>query len=128
MVYKYLLFWIPLPPAAIANGMLRASVYGRYMDETTAHQISSMVLMAIVGGYLWLLGRRWPLRSSGQAVTVGLCWLALTVAFEFCFGYFVMRHPLSALLQDYNLQAGRVWVLVLIWIAAAPWFLYKQRQ
>jgi len=44
----------------------------------------------------------------------------LTVAFEFLFGHFVMGNPWEALLHDYNLVAGRVWVLVLTWIAVAP--------
>jgi hypothetical protein len=34
----------------------------------------------------------------------------------------VLAHrPLSQVLQDYNLLAGRVWVLFLIWLTLAPW-------
>jgi hypothetical protein len=54
-----------------------------------------------------------------------LTWLVLTVIFEFLFGHFVMGHPWSSLFHDYNLLAGRVWVLVLIWIAAAPSIFYR---
>jgi len=54
-----------------------------------------------------------------------LTWLALTVAFEFLFGHFVMGHSWTTLFQDCNILAGRLWVLVLVWIAAAPANFYR---
>ena len=52
--------------------------------------------------------------------TLGVAWTVLTVAFEFLFGHFVMGHPWSRLLHDYNLLAGRVWLLVLLTTLLAP--------
>jgi hypothetical protein len=46
--------------------------------------------------------------------------VALTVLFEFIFGRLVMKHPWSKLLADYNLLAGRLWLLVLLWLVIAP--------
>jgi len=42
------------------------------------------------------------------------------VAFEFLFGHYVMGHPWSRLVQDFNLLAGRVWALVLLTTLFAP--------
>ncbi|MEW6447103.1 MAG: hypothetical protein AB1426_03305, partial [Bacillota bacterium] len=56
---------------------------------------------------------------------IGLIWLVLTVAFEFGFGHFVMGHSWSRLLHDYNLLKGRLWVLVLLWVAIAPYVFYR---
>jgi hypothetical protein len=51
--------------------------------------------------------------------------LCLTVAFEFLFGHYVANHPLSRLIQDYNLLSGRLWALVLLAVTAAPYVVYK---
>jgi len=66
--------------------------------------------------------------TSKQAITVGLIWLGLTVAFEFLFGHYVVGHPWSKLLYDYNVFAGRVWVAVLIWVTVAPYVLYRLQK
>ena len=54
-------------------------------------------------------------------MAIGLIWLGLTVAFEFLFGRFVAGHSWIRLLQDYNILAGRVWSLLLLWVALAPY-------
>jgi len=53
-----------------------------------------------------------------------LIWLALAIGLEFIFGHYVMGNSWEWLLGDYNLLAGRLWVLVLLWIAAAPYVFY----
>jgi hypothetical protein len=40
MILKYTIAWIPMVFIAIANGTLRQLVYGKYMDDLSAHQIS----------------------------------------------------------------------------------------
>ena len=57
-----------------------------------------------------------------------MVWLLLTVAFEFFMGLVLAHRPLAQILQDYNLLAGRVWVLFLIWLTLAPWLLFRLRQ
>jgi hypothetical protein len=42
------------------------------------------------------------------------------VGFEFRFGHYVMGRSWSRLLADYNLFAGRVWVLVLLTVLCMP--------
>lgn len=41
-----------------------------------------------------------------KALAIGCIWLMLTPSFEFLFGHYVMGHPWSRLLYDYNLFAG----------------------
>jgi hypothetical protein len=62
---------------------------------------------------------RWRPVSGRQAIAVGLIWLVMTVAFEFVFGHYVAGHSWERLLYDYDLPAGRLWSLVLAWIALA---------
>jgi apolipoprotein N-acyltransferase len=49
----------------------------------------------------------------------------MTVIFEFGFGHYVAGHSWSHLLADYNLLAGRVWFLFLIWIALLPYVIWR---
>jgi len=47
-------------------------------------------------------------------------WTAMTVCFEFGFFHFVAGVPWEKLLADYNLFAGRLWVLVLLTTLGGP--------
>ena len=58
---------------------------------------------------------------------IGLVWLLFTVAFEFFMGLVLTHRPLAQVLNDYNLFAGRVWSLFLIWLALAPWVFFRLR-
>ena len=49
----------------------------------------------------------------------------MTVAFEFLFGHYVAKRPWRELLRDYNLFAGRVWLVVLVWVTLAPYVVYR---
>ena len=112
-MWKYILAWVPMVLIAIANGVLREAWHGKHLSELNAHQVSTATGVLLFGAYIWALIRIWRPESPGQAFAIGLTWLGLTVAFEFLFGHFVAGHPWSKLFHDYNIFAGRVWVIVL---------------
>lgn len=120
MILRYLAAWLLLAAVGIVNGMLRNSTYGRHIPDLAAHQVSTLTGILATGAVVWLLSRRWPFESAMQAWTIGIVWLLMTVAFEFGFGRFVVGHSWARLFADYNLLAGRVWVLFLIWITVLP--------
>ena len=124
---RYLLAWIPMVVIAVANGVLRVVTYGRRMTELGAHQLSTLIGAAALSVYIGFVVRRWPPASGGEALRLGAMWVALTVAFECLFGRFVVGRTWAQLLHDYDLSAGRVWVLLLIWVGAAPWLFRKMR-
>ncbi len=125
MITKYLLAWLGLPVIGIVNGAIRQFLYRDALGDLTAHQLSTVTGILLFGLYIWLLSRWWPLPSARAAITVGLLWLVLTIGFEFIFGHYVVGNSWERLLADYNLLAGRVWVLVLIWITIAPYIFYR---
>jgi hypothetical protein len=114
-----------LAVAAILNGVLRESTYGKSVSELAAHQISTVTAIILTGIVVWLFHRAWPLESARQAWTVGLLWFVMTIVFEFGFGHFVAGHSFSRLVADYNLLQGRVWALFLVWITVMPYMLFK---
>ena len=124
----YALSWIGMVAIAILNGVIREKAYGQFMGELPAHQLSTFIGIVLFGAYIWVLTETYPIESSTQALIIGGMWLIMTVIFEFVFGHFVMGHPWSKLFHDYNLFKGRVWSLVLIWTAVAPYLFYRIRS
>lgn len=112
---------------SIANGAARDSTYGQWMDELAAHQLSTAAGVVLLGGVIRLFCRLVPLASRAQALLVGLFWAGLTIAFEFLFFHYVGGHSWAALLANYDLLNGRVWVVLLLWIAAAPSVFFRGR-
>jgi hypothetical protein len=127
-MWKYILAWVPMVLIAIANAFLRENVFAKRLSELQAHQVSTATGVLLFGIYIWVITRIWRPGSPGQAFIIGLIWLGLTVAFEFLFGRYVVGHPWSRLFHDYNLLAGRVWVMVLIWVTLAPYVFYRLQK
>jgi hypothetical protein len=100
---------------ATPNGALREGWYGKHLSELQAHQVSTATGVLLFEFYIWVLIRLWRPTSGRQAITIGLVWLGTTVAFEFLFGHYVAKRDWNQILRDYNLFAGRVWLVVLVW-------------
>jgi len=128
MLWKYALLWLGLAILGVINGAIRNYVYLDALGELRAHQVSTVVLIILIGIYTWIFNIIWRPETSIQAITIGVIWLALTVIFEFIFGHYVMGHPWSRLFYDYNITQGRIWSLVLIWTLLASFVVYKLRS
>ena len=125
---RYVIAWVPMLIIAITNGAFRQLTFGKVMPELRAHQLSTVIGSALIGLFIWAVVRLWPPDSARQALSTGLVWLALTVAFEFVFGRFIMHRTWSQLLNDYNVIEGRVWVVFLIWLTLAPYVFFRQHS
>ncbi|KPL14434.1 MAG: hypothetical protein AMS26_10730 [Bacteroides sp. SM23_62] len=125
MIAKYILVWFVLVIVAIINGIIRNEVYKDSLGDLHAHQLSTLTAIALFGLVIWGFTHLWKITSAQQAWAIGFIWLGMTILFEFIFGHFVMGHPWSRLLHDYNIFQGRVWILVLIWTTIAPYVFYK---
>src|SRR3989338_6073547 len=122
---RYFLVWIVMLLVSVANGTLRDFTYGKYLSELHAHQLSTVSGAVLLGLVILVFVSFWPPASARQALLIGFFWMTLTVAFEFLFFHFVAGHPWPALLANYDLLNGRVWVLLLSWIAVAPYVFYR---
>ena len=128
MFVRYMLFWFVLMVLAILNGTLRQLVYLELLGELTAHQVSTFTGIGIFFLATWLINKRWTIPSAGKAWLIGSTWLLMTIAFEFLFGHYVMHHTWEHLFQDYNLFAGRIWILVLIGTTITPYLVFRLSQ
>lgn len=128
VIWRYILGWFALVIMAIINGALREVFYKPLVGDLTAHQISTITGILLFALIIWGMSRVWPIPTAREAWTVGFIWLAMTVCFEFLFGHYVMGHPWTKLLHDYNVLQGRAWVAVLLWTVVAPYVFYRLSQ
>jgi hypothetical protein len=122
---RYLLAWFPMILIAVANGALREAALVPRLGDHAARQVSTLILIALFAVYIAYITRRWRLGSGGEALGVGAMWLALTLAFELALGRFVSGLSWGDLLAEYHLAAGRLWALVPLWVAAAPYLFFR---
>ena len=125
MKWKYFTGWLPLVVIAFVNGTIRQIGFQKALGDLHAHQLSTAIGITVFGIYIYWLIRRWKLESQSEAIKIGLLWMVLTIAFEFALGRLVLDREWSVLLHDCNLFEGRVWVLVILWVAIAPVLFYR---
>lgn len=121
---KYLWCWFPMILLAILNGAARDLGYKKYVGELAAHQISTLSLIVLIGIYSGLVVKRFPPHSQNQALRIGIVWSLLTLIFEFGFGI-IRGNSWTQLVHAYNFTEGQIWILVPIWLAIAPYIIFK---
>ena len=127
MMVRALVVWFILLVLASANGALREGVIIPAAGDVAGRAVSTILLSAIILLLSWLtIGWMAP-RSAGEAWAIGALWVALTLAFEFLAGRYLFGKPWPDLFEDYNLAAGRIWILALITTAVAPWLMARWR-
>jgi hypothetical protein len=104
--------WFVFSVIAVVCGAAREAILTPRTGPHIAHVVGSHVVIAlfsiIISFYVGAIQA-----SKVSLIRIGLYWLLLTVAFELFFGHYVMGRPWEAVLADYNLLRGRLWVLVL---------------
>lgn len=125
LVVRGILVWLLLLLAAIANGAIRQAWLIPWLGEHAGHIVSTLSLSGFIFGLGWLLSGWLDVTSTAEACLVGVVWLVLTVGFEFIGGHFLFGAPWAKLLADYNLAAGRIWILVLITTAVTPLIVFR---
>jgi hypothetical protein len=112
--------WFGATLIGIVNGSLRRAVYEDRAGRMGAHYISTAILLVLLGAYMALLARRWPIPTRRAALSIGATWTALTVVFEFGFGRYAAGEPWSKLVEQYDLSRGYVWLAIPLWTAVGP--------
>ena len=115
MVYLSALgVWFVFLVIAFGVGAVREGLLRPRIGEPKAHVISTLIAVALMILVIYaFIQRVHGSCSMTDLILIGMIWLIMTVAFEFGFFHFVMGKPWEALLADYNVLRGRIWVLVL---------------
>lgn len=123
---RALAVWAIILVLAIANGILREAVLIPAFGPTPGLSLSGILLCGLIFATAYLSLSWLAVRTTRKLLLIGLCWLLLTVTFEFSFGL-IRGMPLSAILAAYSFQGGNLWPMVLIVTAVAPWLAAKAK-
>lgn len=123
----WLLAWPGCAGLAIVNAGLRDALYLERLGDLHAHQLATGILVSALGAYAVVLDRRRPLPTGEAAMRVGAAWAGFTLLFEFGLGR-LRGLSTSRMLADYDLTAGRVWILVPITMLIAPVLVERRRR
>jgi hypothetical protein len=128
MIFRAATVWALLLVVAVANGALRELLITTRLGPHAAHVISTLILSAAIVAVAFVSIRWIAPRDGAAALRVGGLWVGLTLAFEFLAGHWFFGKPWEVLLADYNLAAGRVWILVLVATLLAPAWAFSRMQ
>jgi hypothetical protein len=117
--------WFAIMVIAILNGAARDILLVPRLGDLGARALSCLTLASLIVFVTWISLRWIHPASMRDAWTIGAMWLTMTFTFEFVAGHYLFGTPWSTLLADYNLLAGRLWVLVLVTTTAAPAIVYR---
>jgi hypothetical protein len=126
MGIKHFLLWLPMIAIAFANAAVRELVIIKHFNEFRAHQLSTLSLIILCSIYMWFVFPVLTIQHSKQALLIGLVWVLLTVVFEFSLGRLTNK-SWEYLFRDYNILAGRIWLLFLFCLFILPYLLYSLR-
>jgi hypothetical protein len=116
---KALAIWVVILVLAIINGTFREAVLIPKLGGSSGLFLSGLLLSLLILAATYLLLPWLGIRRSGQLLLIGVCWLALTLVFEFSFGL-LRGKALPEILGAYTFKGGNIWSVVLVVTAVAP--------
>lgn len=120
MIWRATVVWFAVLVLAILNGAMREGWLIPQFGPVAGRALSTVILCGLVFLVTWLtIGWIHP-DSAHDALKVGIFWMALTLAFEFLVGHYVFHKSWAALVEDYDLSRGRIWIAVLFMVFIAP--------
>ena len=128
MVWRALTVWFAIVVLANINGAVREFWLVPQLGQTAGRAASTLILCGLILLLTWLTIEWIRPTTGGESWGIGGLWLGLTLAFEFLGGHFVFRKPWPALLEDYDVSRGRIWILVLITVLLAPFWSARGRR
>ncbi len=123
MSIKHFLLWLPMIVIAFANAALRELVFVKHFSEFRAHQFSTITLIILCSIYVWFVSQPLDIQNTKQAFLIGFVWVVLTVVFEFSLGRLTNK-SWEHLFRDYNILAGRIWLVFLLCLFLLPYICF----
>lgn len=115
------LAWLGFAVVAVGGGIFRVVWLEPRMGERLANLTETLMLAVVLASLLWV-AVPWlvPGLRRRDLIRLGILWVVLTLAFEFLFGHFVDGASWAALFANYDISAGRLWVLIPLLMGFGP--------
>ena len=127
MTVKHFLLWLPMIVIAFANATLRELLFVKTYSEFRAHQLSTITTHHSLRNIHLACGSVVEHSNIQARLFDWLYLVLLTVAFEFSLGRLTNK-SWEFLFRDYNLFAGRIWLLFLFCLFIFPYLFYVLRN
>jgi len=111
--------WLIFAATATTAGIIRETWLVPRIGELRAHQVGTLVVCAMFLAIILAFVRR-TRPSRQEALTVGMWWLLVAIAFEFGFGRYLDGLSWSRLFADYDVSRGRLLLLLWLTLGAGP--------
>lgn len=120
MILRAFAVWLLMLGIAVVCGAARDRFLAPRMGADAARAFETVLGVAVFVAVIFST-IRWiePDLERGKLLALGVGWTLATVAFEFGMGL-AMQKTWPEMLADYNLLAGRLWVLVLLALLVTP--------
>lgn len=113
--------WLVMPILGITNGLFRQALLEPRMSVAGSHLVSLVMLIALLFAVALAIEPYFRRHASrADRWVIGATWMILTVAFETLFGHYVLGSSWATVLDAYNPLSGDLWVLVPLFMLAAP--------
>lgn len=112
--------WVALVGIAVLNGIVREKLLVPTVGHLLALSASGLAFSILVFLTTLLLVPFIGKHKISKYCLVGFSWFFLTLAFEFLFGYFVLRKPLGEILEVFCFWKGNLFVVVLAFLIISP--------
>ncbi len=119
--------WLLILVAAILNGLVRDGILTPLIGPAPALPLSGVTLSLFIFLITWLLIPTLGMHPATVYISVGLFWVALTLSFEYLFGYFVAGKSWDEIIEVLNVTDGNLFIIAVLATAVAPWLTAKMR-
>ena len=119
--------WLLLVAGAMVNGVARQQLMVPLFGNDLALSLSGITLSLLVLVIAWLTVPLLGARHPAALLAVGALWVALTLAFEYLFGHYVLDKPWQQIHRVFDIAGGDLFALVLLVAAVAPWLTARLR-
>lgn len=127
MAKTQFLLWIPMIALAFINAAIREVVIVKHASVFRAHQLSTMTLIILCSIYIFFIFPFLRIQNGRQALLVGAVWVGLTILFEIGVGL-VTKKSWDEMLMQYNLAAGYIWPVFLVWLFFFPYLVFTWKN
>jgi hypothetical protein len=126
--FRALAVWVVIIGAESLHGALRELLLKPAVGDFRARQIAVFTGMLIILGVAYAFSRWLRAATARALLLVGLLWVALTLAFEFSLGMFVLGYSWARMLEDYDITRGGFLSLGMVVLMLSPLIATRLRK
>jgi hypothetical protein len=112
--------WLVIIAAESVHGTLRELLLRPYVGDLRARQLAMITGMLLILGVACAFIRWLRAETTRALLLVGLLWVALTIAFEFALGRFVLGYSWGRMTEDYDITRGGFLSLGMVFLLLSP--------